>query len=34
MIGGSWRVIDGAVEGLDLKALIAAHTQAARKLIG
>ncbi|WP_448678565.1 8-oxoguanine deaminase [Pseudomonas nicosulfuronedens] len=34
MIGGSWRVIDGEVEGLDLKRLIADHTQAARKLLG
>ncbi|SDK62121.1 8-oxoguanine deaminase [Pseudomonas delhiensis] len=34
MVGGSWRVVDGEVEGLDLKGLIAAHTQAARKLIG
>jgi 8-oxoguanine deaminase len=34
MVGGSWRVVDGKVEGLDLKGLIAAHTQAARKLIG
>ncbi|MNZ32902.1 8-oxoguanine deaminase [compost metagenome] len=34
MIGGTWRVVDGEVEGLDLKGLIAEHTQAARKLIG
>ncbi|MDT4809252.1 8-oxoguanine deaminase [compost metagenome] len=34
MIGGSWRVVDGEVEGLDLKGLIADHTQAARKLLG
>ncbi|MCP8462647.1 8-oxoguanine deaminase [Pseudomonas sp. ZM23] len=34
MIGGSWRVIGGEVEGLDLKRLIADHTQAARKLLG
>lgn len=34
MIGGTWRVIDGEVEGLDLKRLIADHTQAARKLLG
>ncbi|KAF1068580.1 MAG: 8-oxoguanine deaminase [Pseudomonas citronellolis] len=34
MVGGRWRVIDGQVEGLDLKGLIADHSQAARKLIG
>ncbi|WP_207885879.1 8-oxoguanine deaminase [Pseudomonas sp. 30_B] len=34
MIGGTWRVVDGEVEGLDLKRLIADHTQAARKLLG
>jgi len=33
MIGGQWRVIDGQVEGLDLKGLIADHSQAARNLI-
>jgi len=33
MIGGQWRVIDGQVEGLDLKGLIADHSQAARELI-
>jgi 8-oxoguanine deaminase len=33
MIGGKWRVIDGQVEGLDLKGLIADHSQAARQLI-
>ncbi len=33
MIGGQWRVIDGQVEGLDLKGLIADHSQAARQLI-
>ncbi|WP_431355389.1 hypothetical protein, partial [Pseudomonas nitroreducens] len=32
--GGTWRVVDGEVEGLDLKRLIADHTQAARKLLG
>jgi len=33
MVGGQWRVIDGQVEGLDLKGLIADHSQAARQLI-
>ena len=33
MVGGKWRVIDGQVEGLDLKGLIADHSQAARQLI-
>ncbi|WPC04457.1 8-oxoguanine deaminase [Pseudomonas benzenivorans] len=33
MIGGTWRVIDGQVEGLDLAKLIADHRQAARALI-
>jgi len=33
MIGGQWRVIDGQVEGLDLKGLIADHRQAAAQLI-
>ena len=30
MVGGTWRVIDGAVPGLDVGALIAAHGEAAR----
>jgi 8-oxoguanine deaminase len=30
MIAGTWRVADGAPIGLDLAALIAEHTQAAR----
>lgn len=34
MVGGRWRVIDGQIEGLDLAALIAAHRQAARQLVG
>ncbi|KTC60395.1 8-oxoguanine deaminase [Pseudomonas savastanoi] len=34
MIAGQWRVIDGQVEGLDIKQLIADHSQAARELIG
>lgn len=33
MIAGQWRVIDGQVEGLDIKQLIADHSQAARELI-
>lgn len=33
MIGGKWRVVDGQVEGLDLKSLIANHWQAAAQLI-
>ncbi len=31
MVKGEWRVIDGAVVGLDLAALLAEHAQAARK---
>jgi 8-oxoguanine deaminase len=34
MIGGTWRVIVGQIEGLDLAQLIADHRQAARELIG
>jgi 8-oxoguanine deaminase len=33
MVGGRWRVIDGQIEGLDVAALIAEHSQAARQLI-
>lgn len=33
MIGGTWRVIDGQIEGLDMAQLIADHRQAARELI-
>lgn len=33
MVGGQWRVIDGQIEGLDIKALIADHRQAAAQLI-
>ncbi|SFW38823.1 8-oxoguanine deaminase [Pseudomonas sp. NFACC19-2] len=33
MIGGTWRVIDGQIEGLDVAQLIADHSQAARELI-
>ncbi|MBL4757881.1 MAG: 8-oxoguanine deaminase [Rhizobiales bacterium] len=33
MIGGNWIVEKGAIPGLDTKGLIAAHTQAARKLV-
>jgi 8-oxoguanine deaminase len=34
MVGGQWRVEDGAVVGLDLDALIAEHSAAARRLVG
>lgn len=33
MVGGVWRVVDGAVEDLDLAALIARHREAASALI-
>lgn len=33
MIGGTWRVIDGQIEGLDVAQLIADHRQAARQLV-
>lgn len=33
MVGGRWRVIDGQIDGLDLKALIANHRQAAAALM-
>lgn len=33
MVGGRWRVIDGLIEGLDVKGLIADHRQAAAQLI-
>ena len=33
MIGGTWRVIDGQIEGLDVAQLIVDHRQAARELI-
>lgn len=32
MVAGQWRVIDGTVPGLDVKALLAAHDAAARRL--
>lgn len=32
MVAGKWRVIDGAIPGLDLPALIAAHGEAAARL--
>jgi 8-oxoguanine deaminase len=32
MVGGAWRVVDGAIPGLDLAALMAAHDAAARRL--
>ena len=31
MVDGVWRVLDGAVVGLDLEGLLAEHRQAARK---
>ncbi|PLC12000.1 8-oxoguanine deaminase [Kocuria flava] len=34
MVGGRWLVTDGRIEGLDLEELIAAHTAAARRLVG
>ncbi|MBU1331752.1 MAG: 8-oxoguanine deaminase [Gammaproteobacteria bacterium] len=33
MIGGTWRVIDGQIEGLDVAQLIADHRQAAHALV-
>jgi len=33
MVAGRWRVVDGAVEGLDVPALIAEHSDAARGLL-
>ncbi|WP_022886906.1 8-oxoguanine deaminase [Glaciibacter superstes] len=33
MVAGDWRVIDGAIEGLDLATLIAEHSAAARRLV-
>ncbi len=33
MIGGQWRVVDGEIEGLDVRGLIADHRQAAAQLI-
>ncbi|MDR6354125.1 8-oxoguanine deaminase [Pseudomonas psychrotolerans] len=33
MVGGCWRVIDGAIVDLDVAALIARHRQAARRLV-
>ncbi len=32
MVGGIWRVIDGAIPGLDLPALMASHAAASRRL--
>jgi 8-oxoguanine deaminase len=32
MVAGQWRVVDGAIPGLDVKALLAAHDAAARRL--
>lgn len=33
MVGGKWRVVDGAIEGLDLELLIARHKLAAAALV-
>ena len=33
MVGGTWRVEDGAIGGLDLEALMARHREAARALV-
>jgi 8-oxoguanine deaminase len=33
MVGGQWRVVDGQIPGLDLGALIADHSRAARRLV-
>ena len=33
MVGGNWRVKDGTVEGLDMAALMAAHSAAAKELV-
>lgn len=34
MVAGQWRVVDGAIPGLDMAALLAAHDKAARRLRG
>ncbi|MCC3298144.1 8-oxoguanine deaminase [Arthrobacter caoxuetaonis] len=33
MVGGQWRVLDGEIAGLDLAALTARHSEAARRLV-
>lgn len=33
MVGGQWRVVDGAIPGLDLEQLIARHSAAARRIV-
>ncbi|WP_350003037.1 8-oxoguanine deaminase [Pseudarthrobacter sp. WHRI 8279] len=33
MVGGQWRVVDGAIPGLDIAGLIAEHSAAARRLV-
>ncbi|GAA3706993.1 8-oxoguanine deaminase [Zhihengliuella alba] len=33
MVGGRWRVVDGAIPGLDVPALAARHSAAARRLV-
>jgi 8-oxoguanine deaminase len=32
MVGGAWRVIDGAIPGMDIGNLIHRHSAAARKM--
>lgn len=34
MVGGSWRVADGEIIGLDLERLIVQHSEAARRILG
>lgn len=34
MVAGQWRVVDGQIPGLDVAGLIAAHSAAARRLVG
>ena len=34
MVGGRWRVVDGAIVGLDLEALLARHRETAAALYG
>jgi len=33
MVGGTWRVVDGAIPDLDVEGLVAKHSAAARKLV-
>lgn len=34
MVAGQWRVVDGTIPGLDLPALVAEHSAAARRMVG